>query len=153
MSEQKIVNIEQYSDNITLPTENEVLDTMKLKKIGNSQSLHENKLIKGDNMTEYITKETFNQFEKRVEQNINHLKSSIDTDIKHLNSKIDGLPSQIEDKIKIMLLEQSEKQQNERKEDRKTMIGWIMTATGISIAGTSMLIGVASFILKFFNIL
>ncbi|PKE63962.1 hypothetical protein [Macrococcoides caseolyticum] len=142
MNQKKIVNIDKYSDNIIVPINNEVLDTNSFKNNENINSLFNNKSIKGDSMSEFITKETFNQFEKRVDQNLSILET-----------KIDNIPSQIEDKLKVMLMEQSNEQRKERKEDRKTIITWIFTATGVSITGTSLIIGIATFILKFFNIL
>lgn len=142
MDQKKIVNIEKYSDNIIVPINNEVLDTNSFKNNENINNLFNNKSIKGDSMSEFITKETFNQFEKRVDQNLSVLET-----------KIDNLPSQIEDKLKVMLMEQSNELRKERKEDRKTIITWIFTAAGVSITGTSLIIGIATFILKFFNIL
>lgn len=155
MSEQKIVNIKDYSDNIILTDNKEVLDTKTLKKNEDTVSLFENKIIEGDSMNEFITKDAFNQFEKRMEsnitnietnisQNIDSLKSSIEKDIGHLDDKIKDLPTQIETTLKNLILEQNIDYQKERKEDRKSIITW-------SLGGTSVIIAAFGLIAKLLN--
>lgn len=99
--------------------ERQILDSKQLKKASgsyefgpDSNSIYE----EVSNMSEFIERKEFDQFEKRIDNNFNNL-----------NSKIDNLPSTFEDKI--------EKHVSNAKFQ---LVMWII---GTSIATGSLLIG------------
>ncbi|ALM56951.1 hypothetical protein [Staphylococcus equorum] len=99
--------------------ERQILDSKQLKKASgsyefgpDSNSIYE----EVSNMSEFIERKEFEQFEKRIDNNFNNL-----------NSKIDNLPSTFEDKI--------EKHVSNAKFQ---LVMWII---GTSIATGSLLIG------------
>lgn len=69
-------------------------------------------------MTDYISKETFDQFEKRIDDKLDNIEL-----------KINALPDASD--IKVMLLENNEKYQKERKLDRNMIIGWMIGFVGL----------------------
>lgn len=83
-------------------------------------------------MSEFVDRKEFEQFEKRI-----------DDKFKTLDSKIDELPNRLNDKLQIAFNSQMETFRKERKEDRKSIITWTLTGTGVIIA-------LASFLVKLF---
>lgn len=69
-------------------------------------------------MTDYISKETFDQFEKRIDDKLDNIAL-----------EINALPDASD--IKVLLLENNEKYQNERKLDRNMIIGWMIGFVGL----------------------
>ncbi|WP_436871757.1 hypothetical protein [Mammaliicoccus sciuri] len=69
-------------------------------------------------MSEYITKDAFEQFEKRI-----------DSKLETLDKKVDSLPSSSD--IKVMLLENNKELKKESKQDRNTIIGWTIGIIGL----------------------
>ncbi|WP_341636365.1 hypothetical protein [Staphylococcus casei] len=72
----------------------------------------------GKDMSEYITKEVFDQFEKRIDHKLSSLEN-----------KVDSLPSSSD--IKVMLLENNKELAKEAKQDRNTVIGWVIGFVGL----------------------
>lgn len=71
-------------------------------------------------MSEYITKDAFEQFEKRI-----------DGKFEALDKKVNSLPSSSD--IKVMLLENNKELKKESKQDRNTIIGWMIAIVGVCI--------------------
>lgn len=74
-------------------------------------------------MSDYLQKGEFEQYEKRIDERINHL-----------NSKIDALPELFADKLEIALGKRAEDERKERKDDKKAIIGWSISGTSLIIA-------------------
>lgn len=74
-------------------------------------------------MSEYISRKEFEQYEKRID-------AQFDT----INSKIDNLPNLLADKITISLNQYEKDIKRDSKENRKAIITWILSGTGILIA-------------------
>lgn len=74
-------------------------------------------------MSEYITRKEFEQYEKRIDENF-----------KHLNSKLDNLPNILSDKITISLNDYENRIRKDRKDDKKSIITWSISGTGLLIA-------------------
>ncbi|WP_159454518.1 hypothetical protein [Staphylococcus cornubiensis] len=112
--------------NIQNKDERVTFDSKNLKKASGSYEFYQNSRStyeEVNDMSEYISRKEFEQFEKRIDDNF-----------KHLNSKMDSLPDRFSDKMEIALNQQLEKIRKERKEDKKSIITWSLTGTGIIVA-------------------
>ncbi|KTT79868.1 hypothetical protein NS202_12115 [Mammaliicoccus sciuri] len=74
-------------------------------------------------MSEYISRKEFEQYEKRI-----------DDQFATINTKIDNLPNTLADKITIALNQYEKEIKRDSKENRKAVITWILSGTGILIA-------------------
>lgn len=74
-------------------------------------------------VSEYLRKGEFEQYEKRIDEKF-----------ENLNSKIDALPKIFEDKLEIALGKRAEDERRERKDDKKSIIGWSISGTSLIIA-------------------
>ncbi|AUJ52974.1 hypothetical protein B2G94_09945 [Staphylococcus hominis subsp. hominis] len=75
-----------------------------------------------EDMSEFIDRKEFEQYEKRIDEKFDNL-----------NSKIDSLPEIFSDKLKIALNERAEKEREERKKDKHSIIGWTISGIGVII--------------------
>ncbi|MGX5789927.1 hypothetical protein ACWKSJ_02420 [Staphylococcus equorum] len=71
-----------------------------------------------DGVDNYITRDTFDQFEKRI-----------DNKFDNIEKQVASLPSNSD--IKVMLLENNKELAKEAKQDRNTVIGWIIGFVGL----------------------
>ncbi|MCE5011345.1 hypothetical protein [Staphylococcus warneri] len=113
------------------------LDNPENRKSVSLNKYKENKGIYVENsevetMSEFVERKEFEQFEKRIDDKFNTL-----------DSKIDDLPNRFNDKLQIALNNQMESLRKERKEDKKSIITWTLSGTGVIIA-------LAGFLVKLF---
>lgn len=113
------------------------LDNPENRKSVSLNKYKENKGIYVENsevetMSEFVERKEFEQFEKRIDDKFNTL-----------DSKIDDLPNRFNDKLQIALNNQMESLRKERKEDKKSIITWTFSGTGVIIA-------LAGFLVKLF---
>ncbi|OHS36322.1 hypothetical protein [Staphylococcus sp. HMSC62A08] len=80
-------------------------------------------------MSGFVDRKEFEQFEKRI-----------DDKFKTLDSKIDDLPNRFNDKLQIALNSQLETFRKESKEDKKSIITWTLSGTGVIIALVSLIV-------------
>ncbi|HEC2154251.1 hypothetical protein [Staphylococcus delphini] len=124
MGYEKVSRLDVF--NIQTKDERVTFDSKHLTKASGSYEFYQNSSSTYEeviNMSEYISRQEFEQLEKRIEDNF-----------KHLNSKIDSLPDRFSDKMEIALNQQLEKIRKERKDDKKSIITWSLTGTGIIVA-------------------
>ena len=79
-------------------------------------------------------KDVFKQFEKRIDEKIENHYARVNDKIDNLNSKIDSLPEIFSDKLKIALSDYAKEEKQERKDDKKTIIGWTISGTSVGVA-------------------
>ncbi|WP_305751813.1 hypothetical protein [Mammaliicoccus sciuri] len=114
----------EQKDILQFPNDRQQIDLSELRQaIGFELPLDYNEKTEVTNMSEFISRKEFEQYEKRIDD-------KFDT----LNSKIDNLPNILEDKI--------EKHVNSAK---LQLIIWIV---GTSIASGGVLIALLTFIAK-----
>lgn len=114
----------EQKDILQFPNDRQQIDLSELRQaIGFELPLDYNEKTEVTNMSEYISRKEFEQYEKRIDD-------KFDT----LNSKIDNLPNILEDKI--------EKHVNSAK---LQLIIWIV---GTSIASGGVLIALLTFVSK-----
>lgn len=122
--EQKVINhMFKEIEGTSIPTNSSFNkhDIMVLKKAIREVIKEENFNKKEvGTMSEYITKDAFEQFEKRI-----------DGKFEALDKKVDSLPSSSD--IKVMLLENNKELKKESKQDRNTIIGWMIAIVGVCI--------------------
>jgi len=106
--------------------ERTIIDSRQLKKASGSYEFSPNSnstYEEVDKMSEYIERKEFEQYEKRIDEKFDNL-----------NSKIDALPKIFEDKLEIALGKRAEDERRERKDDKKSIIGWSISGTSLIIA-------------------
>ncbi|MEX2947714.1 hypothetical protein ABH521_000860 [Staphylococcus warneri] len=133
MGNEKISRLDQF--NLQNKEERTTIDSKQLKKASGSYEFSPNSTSTYEEvayMSEFVDRKEFEQFEKRI-----------DDKFKTLDSKIDELPNRLHDKLQIAFNSQMETFRKERKEDRKSIITWTLTGTGVIIA-------LASFLVKLF---
>ncbi|MCI2954352.1 hypothetical protein FH178_03890 [Staphylococcus caprae] len=130
MVNKKVSRPEQF--NLQNKEERTTIDSKQLKRASgsyefspNSTSTYEEVAI----MSEFVDRKEFEQFEKRI-----------DDKFKTLDSKIDDLPNRFNDKLQIALNSQLETFRKERKEDKKSIITWTLSGTGVIIALVSLIV-------------
>lgn len=122
--EQKVINhMFKEIEGTSIPTNSSFNkhDIMVLKK-AIREVLKEENFNKKEvgTMSEYITKDAFEQFEKRI-----------DGKFEALDKKVDSLPSSSD--IKVMLSENNKELKKESKQDRNTIIGWMIAIVGVCV--------------------
>ena len=133
MGNKKISRPEQFK--LQHKEERTIIDSRQLKKVSGSYEFtpNSNSTYKEvDEMSEYIERKEFEQFEKRI-----------DDRFKNLESKIDDIPNRLSDKMQLALSEQMESFRKERKEDKKSIITW-------TLSGTSLIVAIAGLLAKLF---
>ncbi|MCT1482578.1 hypothetical protein M3C31_01775 [Staphylococcus hominis] len=124
MGNKKISRPEQFK--LQHKEERTIIDSRQLKKVSGSYEFtpNSNSTYKEvDEMSEYIERKEFEQYEKRIDEKFDNL-----------NSKIDALPELFADKLEIALGKRAEDERKERKDDKKSIIGWSISGTSLIIA-------------------
>lgn len=113
-------------------------DKSKRKKANNLENYNSKGTIfkakKGEKNMHESDKEIFQQFEKRIDEKIENHYARVNDKIDNLNSKIDSLPEIFSDKLKIALIDYAKEEKQERKDDKKTIIGWTISGTSAVVA-------------------
>ncbi|ASN72358.1 hypothetical protein 7F12_34 [uncultured Caudovirales phage] len=91
-------------------------------------------------LSDYISYREFAQFEKRI-----------DDKYQNIDKKLESLPNELELKFKEMLREELKELKRERKEDKKQIITWILTGTGLLLTFGSFIIAILGLLGKVFN--
>ncbi|MCI2913928.1 hypothetical protein [Staphylococcus hominis] len=113
-------------------------DKSKRKKADNLENYISKGTIfkekKGEKNMHESDKEIFQQFERRIDEKIENHYARVNDRIDNLNSKIDSLPKIFSDKLKIALIDYAKEEKQERKDDKKTIIGWTISGTSAVVA-------------------
>ncbi|MGX0433111.1 hypothetical protein [Staphylococcus hominis] len=113
-------------------------DKSKRKKADNLENYISKGTIfkekKGEKNMHESDKEIFQQFERRIDEKIENHYARVNDRIDNLNSKIDSLPEIFSDKLKIALIDYAKEEKQERKDDKKTIIGWTISGTSAVVA-------------------
>ncbi|MGX0244570.1 hypothetical protein [Staphylococcus hominis] len=89
---------------------------------------------------DFMTREEFVQFEKRMEDRY-----------QNIDKKLETLPDELEWKFKEMVREELKELKRERKEDKKQIITWTLTGTGLLLTFGSFIITILGLLGKVFN--
>lgn len=102
----------------------------------NEPMIYKDDRIKGNNggafnMSNFVTKDEFSQYEKRI-----------DDKFTHLNDKIDSLPERMADKMNLAVATEINKLKDEMQKENKTNVRWFIGIAVSIVLGLLKLFGI-----------